>query len=75
MQVDPEDGECRECGGRLTITDSDDATMTVLCDECGDGYDVETDAFGDGCMKYFVPLQVRKRLGEEEDDVSDRHHE
>ena len=61
MRVDPEDGGCRECGGRLTITDSDDATMTVLCDACGDTYDVEPDAFGDGCMKYYFALQVRQQ--------------
>ena len=45
MRVDPKDGRCRGCGGTLTITDADDATMTVDC-ECGDTYLVETDAFG-----------------------------
>ncbi len=61
MHVDPEDGRCRECGGRLTITDCDDATMTVRCDACGDTYDVEPDAFGDGCMKYYFVLRVRQQ--------------
>ena len=48
MRVDPKDGRCRECRGTLTIIDADDATMTVECDDCGDVYLVETDAFGDG---------------------------
>ena len=53
MRVDPKDGVCRSCGGELTIIDADDATMTVEC-ECGDVYLVEPDAFGDGCMTYYV---------------------
>ncbi len=53
MKVNPEDGVCRSCGGQLTIIDADDATMTVEC-ECGDSYTVEPDAFGDGCMTYYV---------------------
>lgn len=73
MQVDPEDGACRECGGRLTITDSDDATMTVLCAACGDSYDVEPDAFGDGCVKYYFAMQVQQY--EEGEHGSDRRPE
>jgi len=53
ISVDLQDGHCRTCGGQLTIIAADDATMTVECAECGDLYDVETDAFGDGCMKYY----------------------
>lgn len=53
MRVDPQDGQCRECQGTLTIIDADDATMTVECDDCGDVYLVETDAFGDGGMTYY----------------------
>lgn len=33
MLVDPEDGKCRTCQGRLTIVDADDVSMTVECDE------------------------------------------
>lgn len=67
MQVDPEDGRCRSCRtGRLTIVDADDVTMTVECDECGDTYDVETDAFGDGCMKYYFPFMLARREEEGE---------
>ena len=54
MLVDLKDGSCRSCGGQLEIVDADDATMSVECTECGDGYAVETDAFGDGCMTYYV---------------------
>lgn len=62
MLVDPEDGRCRSCKtGRLTIIDADDVTMTVECDECGDTYDVETDAFGDGCMKYYFPFMLARQ--------------
>ena len=39
----------------------------VSCDcfVCGDTYDVETDAFGDGCVKYYIPYMAA-RLEEEE---------
>lgn len=63
MQVDPKDGTCRQCGGTLEITDADDATMTVECDACGDTYHVETDAFGDGCMTYYVEFMSQKLAG------------
>lgn len=56
MLVKQEDGCCRECGGQLTVLDADDATMTVECAECGETYLVEPDAFGDGCMEYYVPF-------------------
>jgi hypothetical protein len=52
MRVDLKDGQCRSCGGQLTIVEADDATMTVEC-ECGDSYAVEPDAFGDGCVTYY----------------------
>ena len=60
MQVDRKDGTCRTCQGELTIIDADDVTMTVECNECGDTYDVETDAFGDGCVLSVVPLDFQK---------------
>jgi putative hemolysin len=64
MRVDPKDGHCRECGGDLEITDFDDCSLTVLClnPDCGDSYPVETDAFGDGCLKYHFPLVLEQRL-------------
>ena len=61
MLVDKKAGVCRECGGVLEITDADDATMTVACTECGDDYQVEPDAFGDGCVIYYFDFLTRKR--------------
>lgn len=69
MRVDPKDGKCRSCGGTLEINDIDDATMSVECEDCGDAYDVEPDAFGDGCMTYYLPLQIKR--AEEEGDFDD----
>ena len=60
MRVDPKHGRCRECGGTLVIVDADDCSMTVECDSCGESYDVEPDAFGDGCMIYFFGLMVER---------------
>lgn len=54
MRVHPQDGTCRECGSVLAIIDADDVTMTVECVEAGHLYLVEPDAFGDGCMTYYV---------------------
>ena len=66
MRVSTKDGTCRSCGGELTIIDADDATMTVEC-ECGESYLVETDAFGDGCMTYYVGfLSQRGEFDDEE---------
>ena len=66
MLVDPSDGGCRACGGPLEITDADDATMSVRCLSCGDEYLVETDAFGDGCMTYYLGfMQERIQKGED----------
>ena len=62
MRVNPKHGVCRSCNGELLIIDADDATMTVECQgECGELYLVEPDAFGDGCMTYYVAF----RTGEE----------
>ena len=63
MMVDLMDGRCRSCESALQIIDADDATMTVECTECGDEYQVETDAFGDGCMKYYVGFMARREEG------------
>ena len=67
MRVDPQDGTCRECGGALEIIDADDATMTVECTEpeCGVVYDVETDAFGDGCTTYYIGFLSGQHAKEE----------
>lgn len=54
MRVNLKDGRCRSCSGELDIIDADDATMTVECENCGDVYLVEPNAFGDGCMTYYA---------------------
>ena len=59
MNVDLEDGCCRSCNGQLRIVGCDDCSLLVEC-ECGDSYQVETDAFGDGCMKYYLALQIQR---------------
>lgn len=70
MLVDPSDGRCRECGGQLEIVDADDCTMDVQCtnDECAEAYTVEPDAFGDGCVTYYIPYMVELQFGPEEED-------
>lgn len=60
MLVELTDGYCRTCGGQLEIQDADDATMTVECQDCGDIYDVEPDAFGDGCVTYYIPFMTQR---------------
>jgi transcription elongation factor Elf1 len=70
MLVNLSDGQCRSCGGQLEIIDADDATLLVQCVNCQDSYEVETDAFGDGCMHYYVSfmasrLSPRQKGGED----------
>lgn len=66
MLVSLDDGRCRSCSGQLEIEDVEDALMHVSCTECGDNYQVEPDAFGDGCMTYYFPLWHARLLGEEQ---------
>jgi hypothetical protein len=63
MMVDPEDGVCRECSGTLQLIDFDDCSMTVRCRSCSQIYQVESDAFNDGCMTYWFPLMLKRKLG------------
>ena len=58
MLVDRADGTCRSCGGQLQITGADDATLEIGCVECGDGYTVEPDFFGDGGVQYWPEAMV-----------------
>jgi hypothetical protein len=37
----------------LEIAGAEDAILSVVCIECGDGYDVEPDAFNDGGIVYW----------------------
>lgn len=69
MRVDTKDGTCRSCHGELEIIDADDATMTVECQECADSYLVESDAFGDGCMTYYVEFLAQRGESDDEGDA------
>ena len=60
MRVDLADGRCRTCGSALVIVDCTDCTLLVECSECGDSYETETDAFGDGCMTYLPAVMAAK---------------
>jgi hypothetical protein len=62
LKVDPSHGRCRDCGGSLDIVDADDATMTVEC-QYGHCYAVEPDAFGDGCMIYYLQVMSERLEG------------
>ena len=63
MRVDLCDGRCRTCGSALDITDCTDISLLVECSECADSYEVETDAFGDGCMTYYIGMMAEKMEG------------
>ena len=68
MRVDPNHGSCRTCGGILEIVEADDAMMSVECtnESCCDSYEVEPDAFGDGCMIYYFGMMTERiEAGEE----------
>lgn len=56
MRIRKTDGVCRQCGGEQEIVDADDATMDVECLDCGDLCVMEPDAFGDGCVDYYIPF-------------------
>jgi hypothetical protein len=64
IEVRPSDGVCRSCGGILHVIDADDATMVVECDDCGEGYTVEPDAFGDGGIEYWPAMMSELEGGE-----------
>lgn len=61
--VERQDGYCRTCGGQLEITGADDISLQVECTECGDSYQVETDAFNDGGITYWPAAMAE--FGEE----------
>lgn len=64
VHVKPTDGSCRECGGPLQVTDADDATMLVECEQCGESYSVEPDGFGDGGMEYWPAIMAELEAAE-----------
>ena len=62
MLVNPTDGNCYECEGQFEVIDADDCSMTVQCVECGESFTVEPDAFGDGCVEYYIPYMTERYL-------------
>lgn len=64
VHVNPTDGRCRECRGQLRVTDADDATMLVECEDCGEAYSVEPDAFGDGGIEYWPAIMAEIEAAE-----------
>jgi len=63
LAVDPDDCACAECGGSLEVTDVDDVTMSVEC-ENGHAYELEHDAFDEG-FDYVLEFLSRRDLGRE----------
>ena len=60
MLVDLKDGQCRNCGGQLEVTDADDAMLFVACTQCNnEDYVVEPDAFNDGGLRYWPAAMFR----------------
>lgn len=68
MLVDLKDGCCRSCQSQLEVIDADDASMTVECTsrECGDVYRVESDAFNDGAIVYYVGFLTGREIRTDE---------
>jgi DNA-directed RNA polymerase subunit M/transcription elongation factor TFIIS len=66
MRVDLKDGRCRSCGSALEITEATEDALFVECTECGDSYEVETDAFGDGCMNYWLAMMTSREEGDDD---------
>lgn len=64
MLVNPEDGKCCECEGQLEVVDADDVSMIVECTGCGESYSVEPDAFGDGCVTYYIPFMTDRHTNQ-----------
>ena len=69
MLVDLKDGRCRSCDSQLEIVDADDISLEVRCTECDEMYRVETDAFSDGCMTYYVGFMTERMEGGDDNDA------
>jgi transcription elongation factor Elf1 len=70
IPVNPRDSKCRECGGRLQVTDAEDDLMTVECLECGEIYNTEIDGLNDGGIDYW-PRMMAAQLEEDDENPSD----
>jgi len=63
VTIRPTDGVCSECGGALNVTDANDISMLVECENCGDSRTVETDAYGDGGIEYWPAIMAELEGG------------
>jgi hypothetical protein len=59
--IDPDDGTCTECRGTLEVTEVDDATMSVECQDCGHCCELEHDAFDGAAADYVLAFLARRR--------------
>jgi hypothetical protein len=62
IRIARNDCTCGECGGTLELTDADDVTLSVEC-ENGHAYDLEHDAFDAGFDYVLEYLARRGRMG------------
>ncbi len=56
MLISLNDGQCPECEGQLEVIEVDDCSMLCQCVECDHASSYEPDAFGDGCVDYYLPF-------------------
>ena len=61
MLVDREDAIGPKCEEQLHIDEIDDCFMFVSCTTCGHDMQVESDAFGDGCINTSGPCSARQK--------------
>lgn len=64
ISIRPTDGVCSECGGALVVTDADDISLLVECEECGEVRTMETDAYGDGGIEYWPAIMAELEGGQ-----------
>ena len=62
MLISLDDGTCFECDGQLKVIEVDDCSMLVECVECENSIVVEPDAFGDGCVDYYIPFYAESQM-------------
>ena len=63
IQVAKSDKACFECGGQLTVVDADDISLTVVCEDCGEEWRLESDGLGDGGVEYWPRMMAAKLDG------------
>ena len=64
MLVSLKDGACPECEGQLKVMEVDEYSMSVQCVDCEEVMRVEPDAFGDGCVDYYIPFYAESQMAD-----------